>query len=109
MQFLAFRKKSTGKWTNALFTTADDSFDAKQTASRRKDIAAALGIRVTDLEAVSGATDPRSGTYLALPVAPPSAQQVAREQAYKDIEANKDTPWGRVLRLLAVADGRIEA
>ena len=110
MRFLAFRQKSTGKWTNALFTTAGDSFVAKQTTSRRRDIAADLGIPMKDLEGVAGTTDPRSGAHLTLPTAHPSPQVEARDRALAGITANKDVaPWGRILYDLAVADGYRES
>lgn len=110
MRYLAFRKISTGEWTNALFTTAGSSFTPAETESRRLAVAAALGVPETDLEAVARATDPRSGTYLALPVAPPSPQDEARDRALAAIAANKDiAPWGRILHDLAIADGLIEA
>ena len=72
MRFLAFRKISTGQWTNAVFTTAGDSFAPAETESRRLDIAAALSLPETDLETGEGATDPRdAGPYLELPVEDP--------------------------------------
>lgn len=92
MQYLAFRKNSTGEWTNALFTTAGDSFNDATTEARRLDIAEALGVPETDLEAAIGATDPRDGTYLALPVAPPSAQEEARARV-KELLAIGRSNW----------------
>ena len=108
MRYLTFSKISTGEWTNAVFTTARDAFDPAETESRRLAIAAALGVPETDLEAVARATDPRSGTYLALPVAPPSPQEEARERYLAAVVTNKNTaPWGQILYDQIVADNRI--
>ena len=55
MRWQAFRQISTGELTNAIFSTAGDSFDPEITESRRLDIAAALGIPESDLEAIDSA------------------------------------------------------
>ncbi len=61
MLYLAFRKISTDEWTNALFTTAGASFAADEIESRRLDIAAALDLTETDLEAEEEDLDERVG------------------------------------------------
>ena len=111
MRYQAFRQISTGELTNAIFGTAGDSFEPKITESRRLDIAAATGIPERDLEAIEQAQEPAASRQtIVLPIAPPSAQEVARERAMAAIEVNKDgLPYGRILHDLAIADGRVEA
>lgn len=99
MRYQAFRKMSTGEWTDALFTTAGDSFTAKETASRGRDIAAALGIPVTDLQEVSRTTDPRRGTYLALPVTQSQLTQDQIDYSMATTQRQRNTVFARVLGL----------
>jgi hypothetical protein len=107
MRYQAFRQVSTGELTNAIFTTAGDSFDPAVTESRRLDVAAAAGIPESDLEAIDQATKPTAATIVLL-VEPPTPQEEAFERALAAIKANKDTaPWGAILYDSAEADGRI--
>jgi hypothetical protein len=109
MRYQAFRQKSTGALTNAIFTTAGDSFDANTTESRRLDIAAATGIPASDLEAIDQPQAPaRSRQTIVLPVPPPSPQDEARDRVLSAIAVNRgEAPWGAILYDLAIADGRI--
>lgn len=78
-QYQAFKKTSTGELTNAIFTTAGDSFDAAEAESRRLDIAAATGINESDLEVVEQAQEPAASTQtIILPV--PAAVPTRRER-----------------------------
>jgi hypothetical protein len=109
MRYQAFRQVSTGELTNAIFTTAGDSFDPAVTESRRLDVAAAAGIPESDLEAIDQATKPTAAQQtIVLLVEPPTHQEEAFERALAAIKANKDTaPWGAILYDSAEADGRI--
>ncbi len=64
--YRAYRRKSDGQWVNALNTYAGESF--RIPAERHvKDIAKGLGVRPSEIEAVDGDSDPRTGTLIEFP------------------------------------------
>lgn len=65
------RRKDTGQWIDVLFTVDGDEFSVPE-LPHRTDIAAALGLLPTELEAVDSTQDRRIPPLLALPVAAPS-------------------------------------
>lgn len=67
MIYRAFRRTDTGQWLDVLFTSTEDQYPA-DAAAQAKDLAAALGVAASKLEAVDGSSDPRTGTLAAIPV-----------------------------------------
>lgn len=72
-----FRQLSTDKWVNAVMGGSALNIPA---ASHIADLAAALRIPETDLEAVDSDADPRTGTLLDLPVPAPTPLSAARQR-----------------------------
>ena len=109
MKYQAFRRISTDELSNAIFTTAGSTFDAAETESRRLEIAAALGIPESDLEAIEQATKPAASRQtISLPTDAVTPKEAAQERALVGIIANRNTaPWGQILYDQAVGDGRI--
>lgn len=64
-----FRKRSTNQWLNAVLGGVEGS--GVPASSHISDLARALGIPESDLEAVDSETDVRTGTLLDLPTPPP--------------------------------------
>jgi hypothetical protein len=66
MIYRNIRKIATGEWVNVLFTTAGASFSVPA-GSQVADMATALSLDASELEAVDGSSDARTGTLIAQP------------------------------------------
>jgi hypothetical protein len=71
MLYRNIRKIATGEWVDVLFTTEAASFDVPAD-SHVADIAAGLSLNASELEAVDGASDARTGTLIDQPIVIPT-------------------------------------
>ena len=67
MLYRNIRKIATGAWVDVLFTTEAASFSIPA-ASHVADMAVALSLNASELEAVDAGSDARTGTLIAQPV-----------------------------------------
>ena len=67
MLYRNFRKKSTGEWVDIVLSTVGGSFSISPD-DQIADLAAGLSIDASELEAVDGSSDARTGTLIAQPV-----------------------------------------
>jgi len=67
MLYRNIRKIATGAWVDVLFTTEDESFSVSA-ASHVADMAAALSLDASELEAIDSSSDARTGTLIDQPV-----------------------------------------
>jgi hypothetical protein len=66
--YRVFRKISTGQWLNVLMTADGDEFSITA-AAHVQNMADALSINISDIEAIDGSSDPRdSSPQLVIPV-----------------------------------------
>ena len=96
MLYRNIRKIATGEWVNVLFTTTDDSFSVPA-STHVAEMATALSLDASELEAVDGAADARTGTLIAQPDYTPP---VARD--YKVAYQSAFTSTARKQELLAI-------
>jgi hypothetical protein len=66
MLYRNIRKIATGEWVNIIFTSAGDSFSVPA-STHVAEMAASLSLDASELEAVDGASDARTGTLIAQP------------------------------------------
>ena len=71
MLYRNIRKIATGEWVNVLYTTTGDSFSVPASA-HVANMATALSLAASELEAVDGASDARTGTLIAQPTVTPT-------------------------------------
>ena len=77
MLYRNIRKKSTGEWVDILFSTTGDSFSVSA-SNHIESLASGLSIDASDLEAVEGDSDARTGTLIDQPVT--STSQTRQEE-----------------------------
>jgi len=66
MIYRNIRKIATGEWVDVLFTKDAESFNVPA-SSHVADMATALSLNASELEAVDGSSDARTGTLIAQP------------------------------------------
>jgi hypothetical protein len=99
MLYRNIRKQATGEWVDVLYTTAGESFSVSA-GSHVADMANALSLDASELEAVDGSSDARTGTLIDQPVVTITA---TRQEALLTIGKDNwtDAQQKELLELLA--------
>ena len=82
MLYRNIRKIATGEWVNVLWTTEGDSFDVAASVHVAT-TATVLSLDASELEAIDGSSDAKTGTLIEQP-APPLTRQQALMAIGKD-------------------------
>jgi hypothetical protein len=74
MLYRNIRKIATGEWVNVLWTTEGDSFDVAASVHVAT-MATVLSLDASELEAVDGSSDAKTGTLIEQPTPPLTRQE----------------------------------